>query len=113
MNFPWTFWFTNSDGDSVMLSTQRGVAAKAKALYNSKLFVQHCLNYRIVLACKAGQRHIPKDVEDTICDVLNIFKYSAVYTSRLEEILELNGEKYTKSSSLPQSQVAVIASMHG
>ena len=73
-----------SDGASVMLSTQRGVVAKVKALYNSKLFMQHCLNHRIVLACKAGQHHIPKDVEDTICDVLNINFLSIVLSIHLD-----------------------------
>ena len=43
----------------VMLSTQRDVAAKAKLAYNSNLFVQHCLNHRLVLAANCGQYHIP------------------------------------------------------
>ena len=85
-----------SDGATVTLSTQKGVAAKAKAAYNSKLFVQHCLNHRMVLASKAGQQHIPREVEDIICDVLSFFRASAVHTSLLCELLELNEEKYTK-----------------
>ena len=66
-----------SDGAATILSTFRGVAAKAKAEFNQKLFIQHCFNHRLVLAGKDGQHHIPNDVEAMIKDVLNHFKFSA------------------------------------
>ena len=67
-----------SDGASTLLSTLRGVAAKAIAEFNPKLFVQHCFNRQLVLAEKNGQQHIPSEVETIIKAVLNHFKYSAV-----------------------------------
>lgn len=85
-----------SDGASTMLSTCRGVAAKAIAAFNSKLFIQHCFNHRLVLAGKDGQHHIPNEVEDTIKDILNHFKYSAVSQSQLKSIIQLKEEKYIK-----------------
>ena len=85
-----------SDGASTMLSTLRGVAAKAIAAFNPKLFIQHCFNHRLVLAGKDGQQHIPSEVESMIRDVLNHFKYSAVSQSQLKVIIELTEEKYVK-----------------
>ena len=78
------------------MSTFRGVAAKAKAEFNQKLFIQHCFNHRLVLAGKDGQHHIPNDVEAMIKDVLNHFKFSAVSQSQLKSIIELTEEKYVK-----------------
>lgn len=85
-----------SDGASTMLSTARGVAAKAKSAFNSHMFIQHCFKHRLVLASKDGQHHIPNEVENTIKDVLNHFKYSAVSQSQLKSLLELKEEKYIK-----------------
>jgi hypothetical protein len=85
-----------SDGASTLLSTKNGVAGKAKAEFNPKLFVQHCFNHRLVLASKDTQHNIPEHVEDTIKAVLNHFKYSAVSQSQLKSILELKGKKYVK-----------------
>ena len=85
-----------SDGASTLLSTLRGVAAKAIAEFNPKLFVQHCFNHRLVLAGKDGQQHIPSEVETMIKDVLNHFKYSAVSQSQFKAIMELSEEKYIK-----------------
>ena len=84
-----------SDGASTMLSTVRGVAARAKS-FNSHIFIQHCFNHHLVLAGKDGQHHIPNEVENTIKDVLNHFKYSAVSQSQLKSLLELRDEKYVK-----------------
>ena len=47
-----------SDGAATILSTIRGVAAKAKAEFIQKLFIQHCFNHRLGLAGKDGQHHI-------------------------------------------------------
>ena len=85
-----------SDGSSTLLSTLRGVAAKAIAEFNPKLFVQYCFNHRLVLAGKDGQQHIPNEVESMIEDVLNHFKYSAVSQSQFKAIMELSEEKYVK-----------------
>ena len=57
-----------SDGAATILSTIRGVAAKAKAEFNPKLFIQHCFNHRLVLAAKDGQIYIPNEVEAMIKD---------------------------------------------
>lgn len=84
-----------SDGASAMLLTVRGVAARAKS-FNSHIVIQHCFNHRLVLAGKDGQRHIPNEVENTIKDVLNHFKYSAVSQSQLKSLLQLRDEKYVK-----------------
>ena len=81
-----------SDGAATILSTIRGVAAKAKEAFNPKLFIQHCFNQRLVLAGKDGQHHIPSEVEAMIKDVLNHFKFSAVSQTQLKSILELNEE---------------------
>ena len=86
----------SSDGASVMTGVRRGVAAKLKAEYNSKLFTQHCLNHRLVLVAKAAQKKIPEEVESTIKDLLDHFKYSTVAQSKLKEICELNDERFTK-----------------
>ena len=85
-----------SDGAATILSTFRGVAAKAKAEFNQKLFIQHCFNHRLVLAGKDGQYHISNDVEAMIKDVLNHFKFSAVSQSQLKSIIELTEEKFVK-----------------
>ena len=92
-----------SDGAATILSTFRGVAAKAKAEFNQKLFIQHCFNHRLVLAGKDGQHHIPNDVEAMIKDVLNHFKFSAVSQSQLKSIIELTEEKYVKLVSYHKS----------
>ena len=84
------------DGAAIILSTFRGVAAKAKAEYNQKLFIQHCFYHRLVLAGKVGQHRIPNDVEAMIKDVLNHFTFSAVSQSQLKSIIELSEEKYVK-----------------
>ena len=73
-----------------LLATQRGAAKKK---LKKHLFVQHCFNHRLVVASRAGQQHIPRDVEDTISDIL---KYSAVYTSRLQALLELAEDRYRR-----------------
>ena len=85
-----------SDGAATLLSTLRGVAAKAIAEFNPKLLVQHCFNHRLVLAGKDGQQHIPNEVEALIKDILNHFKYSAVSQRQLKAIVELTEEKYVK-----------------
>ena len=85
-----------SDGASTMLSTIRGVAAKAKSTFNSHMFIQHCFNHSLVLAGKDGQHHIPNEVENTIKDVLNHFRFSAVSQSQLKSILELREERFVK-----------------
>ena len=81
-----------SDGASTLLSTLRGVAAKAIAEFNPKLFVQHCFNHRLVVAGKDGQQHIPNEVESMIKDVPNHFKYSAVSSSQFKAIMELSNK---------------------
>ena len=94
-----------SDGAATILSTIRGVAAKAKEAFTPKLFIQDCFNHRLVLAGKDGQHHIPSEVEATIKDVLNHFKFSAVGQSRLKSIL--NKEKYVKLVSYHKNQVVI------
>ena len=86
----------SSDGASVMTGVKKGVAAKLKAQYNSKLFTQHCFNHRLVLASKDAQKEIPDEVETTIKDVLDHFKYSPVAQSSLRKICELNSEPFVK-----------------
>ena len=84
-----------SDGASVMTGVKNGVA-KLKAEYNPKLFTQHCFNHRLVLASKDAKKEIPHEVEATIKDILDHFKYSPVAQSKLREICELNSEPFVK-----------------
>ena len=71
-----------------MLFTLQGVAATVNASFNSKLFIWQCFNHRLVLTGKESQSHIPNEVEDTVKDVLNHFKDSAVSHSQHKSILE-------------------------
>ena len=61
-----------TDGASTMLSTVRGVSAKAKS-FNSHIFIHHCFNHHLVLAGKDGQHHIPNEVDKRCAKSLNIF----------------------------------------
>lgn len=48
------------------------------------------------MARKGSQHHIPSDVKNTIKDVLNCFKFSAVSQSQLKSILELRKERFVR-----------------
>ena len=72
------------DGANAMFSAKKSVVNQQKQLYSAKLLRQHCLNHREVLAGKAGHKMISKFVEETIDDVLKLFKYSAVHQSQLQ-----------------------------
>ena len=78
-----------SDGAPVMISQKNGVAGKLKSSVNSKLFISHCPPHRLVLASKAGQRHIPDDVEKLISDSLFFFKDSPVRREEFRMLKEL------------------------
>ena len=90
------------DGASAMFSAKKSVVNQQKQLYNAKLLRRHCLNHREVLAGKAGHKMIPKFVEETIDDVLKLFKYSAVHQSQFKSQLQSDGlvEIYEKGTKL-------------
>ena len=90
------------DGASAMFSAKKSVVNQQKQLYNAKLLRQHCLNHREVLAGKAGHKMIPKFVEETINDVLKLFKYSALHQSQFQSQLQSDGlvEVYEKGTKL-------------
>ena len=79
-----------------MTGVRKGVGAKLKAQCNPKLFTQHCFNHRLVLASKDAQKEIPGEVETTMKDVLDHFKYSPVAQSSLREICKRNSEPFVK-----------------
>lgn len=79
-----------TDGASVLVSPRNGVIGLLRRnLANPKLFSQHCCPHRLVLAAKAGQDHIPDDIEQTISETLSYFKDSAVRRSEFEDFLKL------------------------
>ena len=90
------------DGASAMFSARKSVVNQQQQQYNAKLLRQHCLNHREVLAGKAGHKVIPKFVEETIDDLLKLFKYSAVHQSQFQSELQCDdlGEVYEKGTKL-------------
>ena len=79
-----------TDGASVLLSPRNGVVGLLrKKLANPKLFSQHCCPHRLVLAAKAGQHHIPDNIEQTVSDTLFFFRDSSVRRSEFEDFLKI------------------------
>ena len=90
------------DGASAMFSAKKSVVNQQKQLYSAKLLRQHCLNHREVLAGKAGHKMISKFVEETIDDILKLFKYSAVHQSQFQSQFQSDGlvQVYEKGTKL-------------
>ena len=92
----------SNDGPHVMISQRNGVAGNV----NSKFFITHCPPDRLVLASKAGQKHIPDNFERLIGDTLFFFKDSPV---RREEFKGLQSSHFF--GSLPQGSLALSISL--
>ncbi|CAB4479250.1 unnamed protein product [Rhizophagus irregularis] len=67
----------SSDGASVMLGRNNGVAAKL-ANKNPYLFVSHCIAHRLALACNSAQKRVTfcKYIENLIKETYNFFSNS-------------------------------------
>ena len=88
------------DGASAMFSAKKSVVNQQKQLYNAKLLRQLCLNHREVIAGKAGHKMIQKFVKETIDDVLQLFKYSAVHQSQFQSQLQSQFQSQLQSDGL-------------
>ncbi|GBB97288.1 hypothetical protein RclHR1_02960001 [Rhizophagus clarus] len=80
-----------SDGASVMLGKNEGVAAKLSRVYTYPLIVNHCVTHRLVLAYKDARKEIEfyKGAELLIKKIYGYFKNSCSRIQQLKEIQDL------------------------
>jgi Domain of unknown function (DUF4371)/hAT family C-terminal dimerisation region len=80
-----------SDGASVMLGKNEGVAAKLSRVCTYPLIVNHCVAHRLALACKDARKEIEfyKETELLVKKIYGYFKNSCSRIQQLKEIQEL------------------------
>src|SRR5436189_3375411 len=80
-----------SDGASVMLGKNEGVAAKLSRICTYPLIVNHCVAHRLALACKDAKKEIKfyGEVESLIKRIYNYFKNSCSHIHQLQEIQDI------------------------
>ena len=83
-----------SDGASVMQSLGKGVAGFLRRNYNPKLFVQHCIVHRQVLASKDGLSKLPNHVHSTVDEVMRFFRNSHVRKEKLPALIEASSDEH-------------------
>ncbi len=80
-----------SDGTSVMLRKNEDVAARLSRICTYSLIVNHCIAYRLALACKDARKEIKfyKEAELLVKKIYSYFKNSYSYIQKLKEIQNL------------------------
>src|SRR2546421_12800938 len=80
-----------SDGASVMLGKNEGVAAKLSRVCTYPLIVNHCVAHRLALACKDARKEIEfyKEAELLVKKIYGYFKNSCSRIQQLKEIQDL------------------------
>ncbi|CAB5206866.1 unnamed protein product [Rhizophagus irregularis] len=80
-----------SDGASVMLGKNEGVAAKLSRVCTYPLIVNHCVAHRLALACKDARKEIEfyREAELLVKKIYGYFKNSCSRIQQLKEIQDL------------------------
>jgi Domain of unknown function (DUF4371)/hAT family C-terminal dimerisation region len=80
-----------SDGASVMLGKNEGVAAKLSRVCTYPLIVNHCVAHRLALACKDARKEIGfyKEAELLVKKIYGYFKNSCSRIQQLKEVQDL------------------------
>ncbi|GBC07915.1 hypothetical protein RclHR1_07790007 [Rhizophagus clarus] len=80
-----------SDGASIILGKNEDVAAKLSRVCTYPLIVNHCVVYRLALACKDARKEIEfyKKAELLVKKIYGYFKNSCSYIQQLKEIQDL------------------------
>ncbi len=80
-----------SDGTSVMLGKNEGVAAKLSRVCTYPLIVNHCVAHRLALACKDARKEIEfyKEAELLVKKIYGYFRNSCSRIQQLKEIQDL------------------------
>ncbi len=80
-----------SDGASVMLGKNEGVAAKLSRVCTYPLIVNHCVAHRLALACKDARKEIEfyKEAELLVKKIYGYFRNSCSRIQQLKEIQNL------------------------
>src|SRR5437016_3614683 len=91
-----------SDGASVMLGKNEGVAAKLSRICTYSLIVNHCVAHRLALACKDAKKEINfyGEVESLVRKIYNYFKNSCSHIQQLQEIQNLLDDPILKIKKL-------------
>src|SRR5204863_5180953 len=99
-----------SDGASVMLGKNGGVATRLSRVCTYPLIVNHCVAHRLALACKDARREIEfyKEAELLVKKIYGYFKNSCSHIQQLKEIQGL-----LDCSILKIKDCTRYASLHG
>jgi Domain of unknown function (DUF4371) len=91
-----------SDGASVMLGKNEGVAAKLSRICTYPLIVNHCVAHRLALACKDAKKEINfyGIVESLVKRIYNYFKNSCFRIQQLQEIQNILDDPVLKIKRL-------------
>ncbi|CAB4432331.1 unnamed protein product [Rhizophagus irregularis] len=91
-----------SDGASVMLGKNEGVAAKLSRLCTYPLIVNHCVAHRLALACKDAKKEVKfySEVESLVKKIYNYFKNSYSRIQQLQEIQNILDDPILKIKRL-------------
>ncbi|GBC38152.1 zinc finger protein 862-like [Rhizophagus irregularis DAOM 181602=DAOM 197198] len=91
-----------SDGASVMLGKNEGVAAKFSRICTYPLIVNHCVAHRLALACKDAKKELRfyEEIESLVRKIYNYFKNSCSHIQQLQEIQSLLDDPILKIKKL-------------
>jgi hypothetical protein len=91
-----------SDGVSVMLGKNEGVAAKLSRICTYPLIVNHCVVHRLALACKDAKKELRfyEEIESLVRKIYNYFKNSCSHIQQLQEIQNLLDDPILKIKKL-------------
>jgi hypothetical protein len=91
-----------SDGASVMLGKNEGVAAKLSRICTYPLIVNHCVAHRLALACKDAKKEVKfyGEVETLVKKIYNYFKNSCSRIQKLQEIQNILDDPILKIKRL-------------
>ncbi|CAB4487085.1 unnamed protein product [Rhizophagus irregularis] len=91
-----------SDGASVMLGKNEGVAAKLSRICTYPLIVNHCVAHRLALACKDAKKELRfyEEIESLVRKIYNYFKNSCSHIQQLQEIQSLLDDPILKIKKL-------------
>ncbi|CAG8627042.1 14856_t:CDS:1 [Funneliformis caledonium] len=91
-----------SDGASVMLGKNEGVAAKLSRICTYPLIVNYCVAHRLALACKDAKKEVKfyGEVESLVKRIYNYFKNSYLHIQQLKEIQNILDDPTLKIKKL-------------
>ncbi len=91
-----------SDGASVMLGKNEGVATKLSRICTYPLIVNYCVAHRLALACKDAKKEVNfyKEVESLVKKTYNYFKNSSSHIQQLKEIQDFLDDPILKIKKL-------------